>query len=909
MTEEGIKRKLTAILSADVEEYSRLMSQDEVGTIRTLTTYREAMTTLIQQYKGRVVDAPGDNLLAEFASVMEAVNCAVEIQRELAERNAEIPSTRKMEFRIGINLGDVVEEEGRIYGDGVNIAARIESLAEAGGICISGTVYDHVKNKLGFEYEYLGEQEVKNIPETVRVYRVLSFPGAAAHRVVKAKGAMKRKWRNIALAIGVVLVLAVGAVLIWNFYLRPTSTPVEVTHKTQPKEVSSKAIPGLSLPEKPSIAVLPLKNISDDPKQEFFVDGMTDDLITDLSKIAGLFVIASNSVFQYKGKPVDVNKISRELGVRYVLEGSVRRADNQVRINAQLIDATTGGHLWADRFDDKWENIFALQDKITHKIVSALQVKLTASEKEQVARKGTDSTEAYDAFLKGLGHYIRWTADDKRKAVSYFEKAIELDPNYGLAYAALGFAYFSDYQFHLGLEPHKAKVKAREYLKLSMKNPNHGAHALAATINWTLNLHKEAISEAEKALALAPNDSVVHGVMADVLNFAGRPKEAIKFAELEMRHDPSRIGFGLMHLGVAHFCMGKLEQAITYFKRCLTHKPEFDIFTLPFLAAAYSHLGRDMEAQVALKNFTVKYLNLNLREYMALAGKFRDPEVRERFASGLLKAGMPGEPSGYYKIYEKNRLTGKELKKLISGIDIGKWWIESDMLCSKWKLFDDSCFPVFRNPDGTPKGKDEYLLINFIGIDPFSSVLDLSKKTKPTTIKKEVKATPPLMKWTSAADGIGKDGVFTRKNPPSFSFKYPIDFTIAKLTPGGIFRITSTTGLPAVVVVVGQITGDIKKFLGGWAEGYKNALENLGLGTDMIINYNKSLPTVTYGADYPAQEFEMKWKYTAAKSPFTTYVNVIAKEGYYISMIGHIGGVGGDIDKFKAIFKTIELEP
>jgi len=321
MTEEGIKRKLTAILSADVEEYSRLMSQDEVGTIRTLTTYREAMTTLIQQYKGRVVDAPGDNLLAEFASVMEAVNCAVEIQRELAERNAEIPSTRKMEFRIGINLGDVVEEEGRIYGDGVNIAARIESLAEAGGICISGTVYDHVKNKLGFEYEYLGEQEVKNIPETVRVYRVLSFPGAAAHRVVKAKGAMKRKWRNIALAIGVVLVLAVGAVLIWNFYLRPTSTPVEVTHKTQPKEVSSKAIPGLSLPEKPSIAVLPLKNISDDPKQEFFVDGMTDDLITDLSKIAGLFVIASNSVFQYKGKPVDVNKISRELGVRYVLEG------------------------------------------------------------------------------------------------------------------------------------------------------------------------------------------------------------------------------------------------------------------------------------------------------------------------------------------------------------------------------------------------------------------------------------------------------------------------------------------------------------------------------------------------------------------------------------------------------------
>jgi TolB-like protein/class 3 adenylate cyclase len=340
MTEQGFKRKLTAILSADVKDYSRLMGLDEESTIRTLTNYRSAMTTLIQQHRGRVVDAPGDNLLAEFASVVDAVNCAVEIQRELAERNAELPEERKMLFRIGVNLGDVVEEEDRIYGDGVNITARLESLAEAGGICISGIVYDQIETKLDLEYEYLGEQEVKNIAKPVRVYRVLSYPGAAAHRVIQAKKAVGRKWRKAALALGAVVLLAVGAVLIWNFLFRPAPSPGEVA------TVEKMAFP---LPDKPSIGVLPFTNMSGDAEQEYFADGMTDDLITDLSKVGGLFVIARNSMFTYKGKPVKVNQVAEELGVRYVLEGSVRRAGDQVRINAQLIDTTTGGHLWAER--------------------------------------------------------------------------------------------------------------------------------------------------------------------------------------------------------------------------------------------------------------------------------------------------------------------------------------------------------------------------------------------------------------------------------------------------------------------------------------------------------------------------------------------------------------------------------
>lgn len=293
MAQEGFKRKLAGILSADVEGYSRLMGDDEEATIKTLTAYRNAMTDLIQQYRGRLVDAVGDNLLAEFVSVVDAVNCAVEIQRELAERNTDLPDDRKMQFRIGVNLGDVVEEGDRIYGDGVNIAARVESLAEAGGICISGRAYDHVENKLGLEYENLGEHKVKNIARPIRVYRVLSFPGAAAHRVVQAKKTVGKKWRKLALVAASVVVVGVIAGTIWNFYFRFPSIESAAIEKM--------AFP---LPDKPSIAVLPFNNMSGDPEQEYFSDGLTEEIITTLAKVPKMFVIARNSTFTYKGKPV-----------------------------------------------------------------------------------------------------------------------------------------------------------------------------------------------------------------------------------------------------------------------------------------------------------------------------------------------------------------------------------------------------------------------------------------------------------------------------------------------------------------------------------------------------------------------------------------------------------------------------
>jgi len=418
MTTQEVKRKLAAILSADVKGYSRLMGEDEEGTIQTLNTYKEAMSNLIQQQRGRVVDAPGDNVLAEFGSVVDAVRCAVDIQKELKNRNAQLPENRRMEFRIGVNLGDVVEDGEQILGDGVNIAARLESLSEAGGICISGKAYDEVKNKLPLGYKYLGEQAVKNIAEPVRVYRVLMEPGAAG-KVIGEKKGKPRQWKNAAIGLVLFVIAIIAVVAIWKLYAPPAPQPeviskekitaslpekpsstvppsAEVVPKEKgipplpekvskpvappaPKvEVASKEKMAFPLPDKPSIAVLPFVNMSEDPKQEFFVDGMTEEIITALSKGPNLFVIARNSTFTYKGKPVKVKQVSEELGVRYVLEGSVQRSGDRIRVNAQLIDALKGHHLWAERYDRDVKDIFAIQDEITMKIITALQVKLTS---------------------------------------------------------------------------------------------------------------------------------------------------------------------------------------------------------------------------------------------------------------------------------------------------------------------------------------------------------------------------------------------------------------------------------------------------------------------------------------------------------------------------------------------------
>jgi TolB-like protein/cytochrome c-type biogenesis protein CcmH/NrfG len=408
--------------------------------------------------------------------------------------------------------------------------------------------------------------------------------------------------------------------------------------------------PPLPLPDKPSIAVLPFTNLSDDPKQEYFVDGMTDDLITDLSKISGLFVIARNSVFQYKGKPVDVKKVSRELGVKHVLEGTVRKAGNQVRINAQLIDASTGGHLWAERYDGKMDDVFALQDKITQKIVTALAVKLTGGEQEQVAIKETKNIAAYDAFLKGWGHYLRHTPEDYAKAVSYFEKATQLDPDYGRAYASMALIYSRVSKLGMTwLEPlylrdtWLADRQAKKYLKIAMKNPTSTAYRVASFIRVHNRRYEEAIADAERALSLEPNDTGSNENMAFVLIMAGRPQKAIDFAKKAMRLDPHNLANPLYYIGLSYFCLKEFEEAVNYLERALTYSPRHTVY-LRTLAAAYGHLGREKEGKAALERspeesryFTFDATSLISEEKYP---PFKKLEMRDLFEEGWHKAGL-----------------------------------------------------------------------------------------------------------------------------------------------------------------------------------------------------------------------------------------------------------------------------
>ena len=387
MAENKAQRKLTAILSADVKGYSKLMGDDDESTVNTITAYRKILTELINKHQGRVVDTPGDNILAEFNSVLNAVNGAIEIQHQLETENGKLPDNRRMEFRIGINLGDILHRDDRIYGDGVNVAARIESLADPGGICISRGVFDQVKKKIRQGFEYLGEHAVKNITEPVRIYRVL-LAIEDEGRVIGEPAVRSTKMSKPA-AAAVVMLLFASAALMWIFYPRPPGKG--------PTPVAQIALP---LQEKASIAVLPFNNMSDDPQQEYFSDGISEDIITDLSKISGLIVIARNSSFTYKGKSVNAQQIGQDLRVRYLLEGSVRKAGDQVRINAQLIDASNGHHLWADRYDGDMSDIFALQDKITRKIISALALRLTASEQKALRDKGTNKFRNTMSFLK-----------------------------------------------------------------------------------------------------------------------------------------------------------------------------------------------------------------------------------------------------------------------------------------------------------------------------------------------------------------------------------------------------------------------------------------------------------------------------------------------------------------------------
>jgi adenylate cyclase len=546
MPTENIERKLAAILHADVKGYSRLMEEDEVGTLRTLTAYRATTDALIEQHRGHIVGTAGDSILAEFASPVEAVQCAVEIHKALRPRNADLPPNHRMEFRIGINVGDVIVEGPQIYGDGVNIAARLEALAEGGGICISGTVYDQIENKLPLVYESLGEQTVKNIRKPVRIYRVRLEGEAIAP---------------------------------------PVREEDEVT------------APSLALPDKPSIAVLPFINMSSDPEQEYFSDGMTEDLITDLSKLSGLFVSSRYSVFTYKGKAVKVQEVSRELGVRYVLEGSVRKVGNRILTTVQLIDATTGGHVWAERYDRPLQDLYALQEEVRRKIVAHLALRLTEEEQEQLQRAYTPHPEAYDSTVRAWAYLYRFTPDANAQTRQLCEQAIALDPTYGVAYTVLGWTYFMEWFLQWNQDPQtleRAFELAQQAITLDDSLPP--AHELLGQVYLLKNKHEQALAEAKRALAHGPNWFSSYAASGRILNYAGRPEEAIGFAEQARRFSPRTPIYYLSVLGQAHYLMGRYEEAIIALKKVLALNPNYIDAHLG-LAASYGESGREAEAQ------------------------------------------------------------------------------------------------------------------------------------------------------------------------------------------------------------------------------------------------------------------------------------------------------------------------
>ena len=579
MMREGFKRKLTAIFSADVEGYSRLMGNDEVSTIHTLTAYKEAMTFLIKRHRGRVVDAPGDNLLAEFASMVNAVQCAVEIQRELAEKNQEFPEEKRMHFRIGVNLGDVVEEHDRIYGDGVNIAARLESLAKGGGICISRSAYDQVKSKLDLEFEYLGEKKLKNIAEPVRAYRV------------------------------------------------------QMETSTAGPKMSAK----LELPDKPSIAVLPFNNISADPEQNYFADGISEDITTELSRFHSIFVISRNTSFTYRGDAINIQHVGQELGAEYIVEGSVRKAGNRIRVTAQLIAAATGHHVWAERYDRNLEDIFSIQDEITEIIVSTLAGRIEAAGIERAKRKNTENMVAYDYLLKGLDFHKsdRNTKEDAAKAVEMFTKAVELDPGFARAHAWLACASFA--LWYPKYSPEQvAECVARVQKALSLDENESEAHRILGTIY----LHQDGQFErAEhhitRAIALNPNDANTAAKATELFSFTGRSQEAVASIKRAMSLNPLYPDWYWQELGLALYVGGQYTEAIDAFNR-IANLVEFDY---AYLAACRVALGEVEQAKSHVANLLRMMPRASIRYYEKTQPYKNDADLK-RFLNALREAGL-----------------------------------------------------------------------------------------------------------------------------------------------------------------------------------------------------------------------------------------------------------------------------
>ena len=633
-------RKLAAVLAADVVGYSRQTGLDEEGTLQRLRDLRnELIDPTTTQHRGRVVKTMGDGFLIEFASAVDAVRCAIAIQRGALVRNVDVAAEWRIELRIGINVGDVVVEGDDLLGDGVNVAARLEGIAEPGGICVSESAFQQVRDKLDVKFTDGGPKSLKNIARPVRVYSVTVSEGKPTKTGARAIRLAPTRRGAVAVVAGMVVVVAAVAIVWFAPWRSRTESAPEVRA-------------ALTLPSKPSIAVLPFENMSGDPEQAYFADGMTEDLITDLSKVAGLFVIARNSTFAYKGKARDVREIARTLGVRYVLEGSVRRAGGDVRVNAQLIDGANGGHLWAERYDGDLQNIFGLQDKVTRSVVAALSVELTRDDTVRVSHRGTENAQAYDVYLRGWQHYLRQTPENFRIAIVEFKKAAELDPKYGRAYAALAATYWEAsrryWDIALGFSSnHVALQQAEQYLRKAMRDPTPLAHQVASAMLLQSQEHREAIAEAERAIKADPNDADGYIALAGVLSFAGRGSEALEFVERAMRLNPLYPPRYLYQQGLAQFSIQRFDTSAASLERAMTLDPG-DYWSQRLLLSTYGLLGRREQASKLVQAMKSNDKRGKMAYYDPLTIKgitywhpFANAADADRFADGLRKAGLP----------------------------------------------------------------------------------------------------------------------------------------------------------------------------------------------------------------------------------------------------------------------------
>ncbi len=742
-----LQRRLVAILAADIVGYSRLIERDEVGTVTRLKTLRaEFINPTIAAHAGNIVRLAGDGAIVEFPSLVEATQCAIDLQRGMAKRNVEIPEHERIVFRIGVNFGDLVVEEDNRHGDGINVAARLEALAEPGGILISEEVARQVEGKVSADLMFQEERILKNIERPARIYKVLLDSAQGEPRKTVPITVSVCPMRILVPAATVAVLTLIAGLLLW--WWQPWAL------RSDPEAADSKQA-AVAVSEEPSIAVLPFVNLSADANQEFFVDGLTEDLITDLAKLSGLFVISRNSAFTYKNQTVKIPKVARDLGVRYILEGSVRRSADRIRVNAQLIDAQSDRHLWAERYDRVLTDVFAVQDEIKQRIIAALAIELEASEQAELTGRPTGNVEAYEYYLRG-----RRAMDVKRETVlqvaqAAFKRAIELDPSFAKAQAALAMTYALDYR--VGVfgtwvhPPRRARAKALQLardaaaLDSSLALPE----LVLAQIELADRAYDEALEHANRAIQREPGDSQTHVAHAMILTAAGDHSEALRAMERALRLDPKPPPSYYNVLGRIQFALRDYEGAIENLELWIKSGGLQDVAMNGFhLPASYAYVGRSDDARTAL-GYAHRYQSESLNIAMARMDLFyRRAEDREHYIRGLRMAGVPDYAYGFELTSAGDRqLSGFMIKDLMYGhsikafnrsarrtaqfdftpngqatwvvrpdiSDTGPAWIQGDSVCVRFPAITrgvQTCYFVFRNTDDHPTGKQyDYIMV------------------------------------------------------------------------------------------------------------------------------------------------------------------------------------------------------